>query len=189
LKNNAEIIPLNILDKLIKEKKFNKEKLRLNIGGGDIRYTNCINLELEPHPDIDADIYGDITNGFKLPSEVFYEVLFIHVIEHIERKFHVFVFDEIWRILKPNGRLVMSFPDAIEIMKRFINNKYGGRWNLYHNTIFGRQARKGDYHVTAIEKNDITDKLINSGFVNINYNRVAINATLTAYKGEKLNVL
>ncbi len=161
--------------------------MRLNIGGGNVRYSNCINLELEPHPDVDADVYGDITKGLEFPNEEFEEVLMIHVIEHIERKFHRFVFDEIWRILKPNGRIVLGFPDIIENMKRFINNKYGGRWSLYHNCIFGRQARNGDYHVTGIEQQDITDRLLNSGFVNIKYLRHNINATMIAYKGEKLN--
>lgn len=162
---------------------------RLNIGGGNVRYSNCINLELEPHPEVDADVYGDITKGLDFPDEEFDEVLMIHVIEHIERKHHDKVIGEIWRILKPNGRLVLGFPDFIECAKRFIDNKYGGRWRLYHNCIFGRQARNGDYHVTAMERSDITDRLISNGFVNIKYLQHTINVTMTAYKGEKLKCL
>lgn len=166
---------------------LNPDRMRINIGGGDVRYSNCINLELEPHEDVDADVYGDITKGIDFPNNIFSEVIMIHVIEHIERKFHQRVLNEIWRILKPNGRLVMGFPDIIENMKRFIDNRYGGRWNLYHNCIFGRQDRNGDYHVTGIERQDITDKLINAGFINIKYLNHTINATLTCYKGEPLN--
>lgn len=162
---------------------------RLNIGGGDVRYSSCINLELELHPDVDADVYGDITKGLDFPDEEFDEVLMIHVIEHIERKYHDRVLDEIWRILKPDGRLVLGFPDFIECAKRFIENKYGGRWSMYHNCIFGRQARNGDYHVTAMERSDITDRLISNGFVNIKYLQHTINVTMTAYKGEKLKCL
>jgi predicted SAM-dependent methyltransferase len=163
--------------------------MRLNIGGGNIRYSNCTNLELEPHDEIDADVYADITKGLPFEDASFSEIIFIHVIEHIERKYHSKVFDEIWRVLKKDGRLIMGFPDLIENMKRFIDNKYGGRWKLYHNCIFGRQSRNGDYHVTGIERNDITDKLLSAGFVNIKYLQHTINVTLTAYKGEKLNVL
>lgn len=165
---------------------FDKEKLRLNIGGGNIRYSNCLNLELEPHPDVDADVYGDITKGLKFESNTFVEVLMIHVIEHIQRKFHGRVLGEVWRILKPNGRLIMGFPDIIENMKRFIDNKYGGRWSMYHNCIFGRQSRNGDFHVCGIERQDITDRLISAGFKDINYMQHTFNVTLTARKGEQL---
>ena len=162
--------------------------MRLNIGGGNVRYSNCLNLELEPHKDVDADVYGDITKGLEFDNESFEEVLLIHVIEHIQRKHHAKVFDEIWRILEPDGRLIMGFPDIIENMKRFIENKYGGRWDLYHNTVFGRQDRRGDYHVSGIERQDITDRLLNAGFKDIKYLQHTINVTITTYKGEKLNV-
>lgn len=174
------------LDEIVEEKDLDINNLRLNIGGGNVRYTNCINIELEPHPDVDADVYGDITLGLEFDDNTFREVLFIHVIEHIERKNHKAVFDEIWRILKPDGRLVMAFPNIIECMKRFIDNKYGGRWILYHNCIFGRQARNGDFHVTGIEQQDITDRLISAGFIDINFMSHSINATLTCKKGKKL---
>jgi predicted SAM-dependent methyltransferase len=165
---------------------FDIDKLRLNVGGGNVRYSNCINIELEPHPEVDADFYGDITKGLLFDDETFVEVLMIHVIEHIERKNHKKVLEEIWRVLKPNGRLILGFPDFIECAKRFIDNKFGGRWSLYHNTIFGRQGRNGDFHVTAMERNDITDRLISAGFVNVKYLQHSINATVTAYKGDKL---
>ena len=175
------------LDRIIEDKGFDKSKLRLNIGGGNIRYSNCLNLELQPHKDVDGDIYGDVTQGLPyIPNETFSEVLMIHVIEHIERQFHARVFDEVWRILKPGARFVLAFPDAIEVMKRFINNTYGGRWRLYHNCIFGRQGRPGDYHVTAMERQDVTDRLISAGFVNIKYLQHTINATMVSYKGKKL---
>jgi len=175
------------INSIVEEKGFNPDKLRLNLGGGNVRYSNCINLELEPHKDVDADIYGDVTKGLLfIENGIFSEVLMIHVIEHIQRKFHGRVLGEIWRILKPNGRLIMGYPDAIENMKRFIDNKYGGRWRLYHNCIFGRQARNGDFHVTAIERQDITDRLISAGFVDINYMQNSINVTIIAHKGEAL---
>jgi len=175
------------IEEIIEKKGLDKNTLRLNIGGGNIRYSNCINLELQPHDEVDADIYGDITHNLPdIPDNTFHEILMIHVIEHIERKFHMRVLDEVWRILKPNGRFVLAFPDIIEVMKRFIENKYGGRWRLYHNCIFGRQGRPGDYHVTGIERQDITDKLFSTGFVNVKYLQHTINSTLTCYKGPKL---
>ena len=161
--------------------------MRLNIGSGNVRYSNCINLELEPHGEVDADVYADITKGIPFENNYFEEVFMIHVIEHIQRKFHARVFDEVWRVMKPNSRLIMGFPDIIENMKRFIENKFGGRWRIYHNCIFGRQERKGDFHVSGIERQDICDRLISAGFVDIKWLQHTINVTLTCRKGEKLN--
>lgn len=177
------------INELCSEKNFDINKLRLNIGGGNIRYSNCLNLELQEHPEVDADVYCDARRKLEFPDESFVEVLMIHVIEHIERKYHQNVFSEIWRVLKPNGRLVLGFPDFIECAKRFIENRFGSRWRYYNNTIYGRQGRKGDYHVTAIERQDITDRLLSAGFVNIKYLQTGVNATMTARKGEQLNYL
>lgn len=175
------------LTRIIKEKNLDVNKLRLSIGCGNMRYSNCVNMDLyKEHDEVDVDIAGDVTKKTPFENETFNEVLFIHVIEHIERKYHSRVFDEIWRILKPNGRLVMGYPDFIECAKRFIENKFGGRWNFYNNCIYGRQGRPGDYHVTAIERQDITDRLISAGFVDIKYLQHTINVTMTARKGAKL---
>lgn len=160
--------------------------MRLSIGGGSIKYSNCINLELNHERGNTPDVVADVKKGLPFEDNYFEEVLMIHVIEHIEYNHHRKVFDEIYRVLKPDCRLVLSFPDAIECMKAFIENKHGRRWELYHWCIFGRQDGAGDYHVSAIEQRDITNKLINSGFGNVKYIKNRINATVSCYKKEKL---
>ena len=177
------------LAEIVEEKKLDINKLRINIGSGNIRYSNCINLDLENHSKVDIDITGDVTRGLPFSDNTFVEILFLHVIEHIQRKFHTYVFNEIWRILKPDGRLILGFPDFMETAKRFIENRFAGRWKYYNATIYGRQAYKGDYHVTAMERQDVTDRLLSSGFVNIKYLQNGINVTMTAYKGKELNYL
>lgn len=187
IKGCEYFIPEQIISDIVQEKGYDPDKLRINIGGGNQEYSNCLTLDLEPSSYVNADIYGDITKGLPyIENDTFHEVLFIHVIEHIERKNHANVFDEIWRILKPGCRLVLAYPDIIENMQRFIDNKYGGRSSLYHNTVFGRQAFKGDFHISGIWKEYITDKLFNSGFVDVKYLQHTINVTMTAIKGEQL---
>jgi ubiquinone/menaquinone biosynthesis C-methylase UbiE len=161
--------------------------MRLSIGSGDVRFSNCINLELEPNPNTDADVYGDITKGTDFKNEEFTEVLMIHVIEHIQRKYHVKVFNEIWRILEPGGRLILAFPEIISVMKAFIDNTYGARWKMYDTILYGAQRRNGDNHVTGIERTDITDRVMNAGFVDIKYSQNKVNAIIVCKKGEKLN--
>lgn len=180
------------LEKLIEEKGFDREKLRLSIGCGGQRYSNCINLDLEkaeelnPKLPLDVDIAGDVTKGLPFPDGSFSEIFLMHVIEHIQRVCHPRVFSEIHRLLKSDGRLILGFPVFIECAKRFAENRYGGRWTYYNCTIFGRQAYPGDFHVTACERQDMTDRLICAGFEDIKYLRHSINAIMTARKGEKL---
>jgi predicted SAM-dependent methyltransferase len=171
----------------MKDYGFDPDKLRLNVGSGPIRYSNCINLELEDGPQVDADVFHDITKGLPFDDNVFVEVIFIHVIEHIGRKYHNRIFDEIHRVLKKDGRLILSYPEIIPVMRAFIANDYGARWSMYNDTIYGAHRRTGDNHVTAIERHDISGKLMNCGFINLNYNLSVINATITARKGEKLD--
>jgi SAM-dependent methyltransferase len=166
-------------------KGYNIDKLRLNIGAGAEEYSNCISLEFAE--ELEADMYGDVTKGLQFDDETFVEVLMMHVIEHIGRDFHTNVFDEIWRILKFDGRMILAFPDAIKAMKGFIENRYGARWKAYSMILFGAQRRPGDFHVTAMERNDVTDRIASSGFVDIKYQQKGVNCIMTARKGEKLN--
>ena len=183
--NNTDVL------KIAEEKGFDIDKLRLSIGGGSVRYSNCLNLELIPgNKKVDGDIFGDIRKGVKfIKDDTFHEVLLIHVIEHIERKYHQSVLDEIWRILRPGCRFIMGYPEFTETAKHFIENKYGGRWKFYNPCVYGRQSYPGDYHVTAMEVTDISDRLISSGFVNLNIKRNGIDTTIICRKGEKLNYL
>lgn len=173
------------IEKIIKKKNIDKNKIRLSIGSGDYEYSNCINFELTEERNNSVDVLGDVRRGLPFEDNFFNEVLMIHVIEHIERKFHNFVFGEINRVLKINGRLICSFPDFIQTAKAFIENRHGRRWDLYNSVIYGRQDGTGDYHVTAIERQDITDRLFNNNFVNVKYILNSINATVVAYKSEE----
>jgi ubiquinone/menaquinone biosynthesis C-methylase UbiE len=166
---------------------FNSEKLRLSIGSGSVRLSNCINLELEPNEQTDADVYGDVSKGLEFDDEIFTEVLMFHVIEHIRRMYHVKVFDEVWRVLKPGGRYILAFPDIITTMKAFIANDCGARWKTLEMGIYGAHRRPGDAHVAAIERSDITSRLMSAGFVDIKYKQLGVNAIMTVRKGEKLN--
>jgi predicted SAM-dependent methyltransferase len=170
------------VEDLCASKGYDIDKLRLNIGAGTEKYSNCISLELAEG--LEADVCGDVTKGLQFNNETFVEVLMMHVIEHINRNLHMNVFNEIWRVLKPNGRMIIAFPDAIKAMQGFIDNKYGARWKAYNMIIFGAHRRPGDSHVTAVERNEITDKIASSGFIDIKYQQKGINCIMTARKGE-----
>lgn len=159
--------------------------MNLNLGCGNTRYEDTINLDILNCSMINVDI---IANAKMIPfkDESFEKVFLFQVIEHIERRFHMRVFDESWRVLKKQGIILLTSIDSIEIMKRFIDNKYGKRWQWYNWMLYGRQLYAGDYHVTAIERQDLVDKLISAGFIDIDYKINQIDVVVKATKDEKL---
>ena len=50
------------LNALCEQKGFDLDTLRINLGGGDVHFSNCLNLELKPHKDVDADSVHHITD-------------------------------------------------------------------------------------------------------------------------------
>ena len=52
--------------------------------------------------------------------------------------------------------------------------------------IFGRNLYEGDRHHCLIERNDLIDKLFNSGFVDVKINQDGVDMITSAKKGEKL---
>ena len=163
--------------------------MRLNVGCGGARFSNCINMDLmKVDPMIDIDVQGNVL-ALPFKEEAFTEVIFLHTIEHIKREHHIVALLEIWRVLKEKGRLILGFPDIIACMKGFINNNNGRRWDYYHKAIYGRQLHPGDYHLAGIERQNMTDILFSAGFKDIKYTLRDINGMMVAYKGEKLNWL
>jgi len=159
--------------------------MNLNLGCGNTRYEDTINLDILNCSMTDIDILGNVKR-IPFKNESFEKVFLFQVIEHIERKLHMCVFDEIWRVLKKQGLILLTSIDSIEIMKRFIDNRYGRRWQWYNWMLFGRQMYKGDYHVTAIERQDLVDKLVSAGFINVDYRVNQIDVIVKATKDEKL---
>jgi len=164
--------------------------MKLNIGSGEMKYDDYVNIDFvnldeSPIGAIKPDIVAD-AKSLPFKNDIFEEVHMTEVIEHIERRYTDIVLNEIWRVLKENGMFYFTFPDFIECMKGFIENQYGARWQVFHATLYGRQAHKGDYHVHAIELQDIITKLFNAGFVNVKTETVPWDYRITCYKGEKL---
>lgn len=89
---------------------------RLNIGCGKDYREGWLNVDLSPR--VKADRYFDaFTFPWKLPSSHFEEVVVSHLVEHIPHDvkgntgagFFVF-FEEIYRILKLGGRVIVKVP-------------------------------------------------------------------------------
>ena len=84
---------------------------KLNIGCGRLKKQGYINLDISS--EVDADIICDIRNGLPYKDNLFSEVNADCVLEQLDNKYQfLFVMNEIWRVLIPNGILSLTCPSA-----------------------------------------------------------------------------
>lgn len=130
--------------------------MRLNLGCGTNKIRDCVNVDCneEFHP----DLLFNFTEPFPLEDNCAEEIYLFHTIEHIERKYHPTLFSEIHRVLKSDGIFYISYPEFPKILQNWLDNKHGKR-DFWEATIYGRQASRADFHVTAIHTPDFIENL------------------------------
>ena len=96
------------------------------------------------------------------------EVWLHHIIEHVSKDFHNDVFLEASRVLKPNGKIFIAYPDFEKCAVNYIENKNSKR-TFWEATIYGLQRYPGDFHVCAITPRYLRSKLSDVGFSNMTF--------------------
>lgn len=93
------------LDALIKK----NSGIRLDVGCGGNKQTGFVGLDVRPLPGV--DIVHDVEQvPYPIPSEVCTHILLSHLIEHMCPKRVFGIMNELWRIMKPEGQLMISSP-------------------------------------------------------------------------------
>ncbi len=159
---------------------------KLNLGCGSNKIKGFINVDKEPtcKPDLLCDFVKD-----KLPykDHTIDEVVMFHTIEHISKRQHAHILNEIWRVLKPGGFITFSYPEFEACVENWRVNHLG-RKEFWEATIYGRQFYSSDFHVCIMHTPDFISFLEFQGFTSI---RVVPepdepwNSILWCAKGEK----
>lgn len=167
-------------------KKEWQKKIKLNLGCGSNKIKGFINIDTEP--DCKPDLVLDIINkSLPYKDDTVDEILFFHCIEHIRKPLHRRVLMEMNRVLKPDADLYISYPNFWECAKRWKSNANGQR-TFWEATLYGRQLYPADYHVCAIDPDELILLLYECGFKNaISYPepKESYNTVTTALKNAK----
>ncbi len=142
-----------------------RKPIKLNLGCGKVKLPGFINIDSEKSckPDLVLDILRE-----KLPYKLgsVDEVVLFHTIEHIPKKHHAIILKQIHNVLKPKGRLIISYPEWIECAKRWVANHKGQR-AFWEKTLYGRQLYPSDSHVCIMDSNEFKYLLEENGFIRV----------------------
>jgi SAM-dependent methyltransferase len=85
--------------------------INLDIGCGESKQPNFIGMDKRLLPGV--DILHDLEEfPYPLPDECCWNIVGSHIIEHIKPEYSIPFMDELWRLMKPNGKLALSTPYA-----------------------------------------------------------------------------
>lgn len=113
---------------------------------------------------IKIDLNHDVLTGLPWENDSIEEIVFRESLEHFNREQGVFILKEIYRVLKQDGKLDLSVPNAPRQLKILISqigrsvsyeqwmNPHGSPWGYgkYHEDLMGATHfdSKGDSHLT-----------------------------------------
>lgn len=143
--------------------------LKYNIGCGENKLEGFVNVDMAKNSVVEPDLILDIRYE-KLPctNETVDQIWMIHTLEHVEYRYWASIFHEYSRVLKPNGKLFLAYPEFFECAKRFANN-VGGQRAFWRATLYGRQLWPSDYHIAPVDSKEVKAMLETLGFYRIKF--------------------
>lgn len=132
---------------------------------GDTKYWNLDMLKVRPEwNDTVKYVRHNLTKvPYPFEPEMFDQIFMFHTIEHIPEDKHHRLMIEFKRLLKKDGKLVISYPEFSEIAKNWLEDKDGQR-KFWKATIYGRGLTEWDRHKTLMHTPDFVEFMRAYGF-------------------------
>lgn len=96
----------------------------LNIGCGNVKLPNFVNIDREAG----ADVQCDVTQGLPYADATVDGIYSEHFIEHLAQKDILGFLRECRRVLKPGGRVRIATPDLAALVTEYANNDWRQPW-------------------------------------------------------------
>jgi hypothetical protein len=85
--------------------------VRLDVGCGQFKQKGFLGMDFTPHKNVDI-VHDAQKFPWPVPDDICYQILLSHIWEHIEPKYRFQVMDELWRICRHDGQLLINAPYA-----------------------------------------------------------------------------
>jgi predicted SAM-dependent methyltransferase len=136
--------------------------MKLHIGGTQAKEGWKI---LNSQPGLNVDYIGDIRDLSSFDNECCEEIYGAHVLEHVGQQHMIDTLKGIRRLLKPDGKLMISVPDLDVLCKLFIHPDLNGSQRFHvMRMMFGGQVDHWDYHYIGFNFQILSSYLLESGF-------------------------
>lgn len=162
-KNPVEVVPESTASGSMDE----TEAIRLHIGGREPKEGWKI-LNIEGGEGV--DIVGDVRNLIAFADESCSEIYASHILEHLGHKEVLPVLNELYRMLKPGGKLYVSVPDLETLCWMFSSPIYNvaDKYTLMR-VIYGGQLDDHDFHHVGFSFDFMVDMLRDAGFESVEH--------------------
>ena len=138
----------------------------LNLGCGilPLKSTNSVeysNVDMLKLPKVTQH---DLTKvPYPFGALLFDKIIMAHVIEHIPEQKHVKILCELFRLLKPEGRLAISYPEFPKVAALYLKNRLIDV-DIWKATIYGRGRDEWDRHKALMDTMYFRETLNSCGF-------------------------
>lgn len=130
--------------------------LRLHVGCGKRHMDGFINIDMRPTR---AAEYVTDVRRLPCPDNSAERIEAYHVIEHIQHPEAAAVVAEWFRVLAPDGVLILECPEIDEVVRRYLNGDLRMLASMY-----GWQRYAGDTHFYGYNVPRLTEMLKGTGF-------------------------
>ena len=171
----------------------NPGKVKLHLGCGGVRWRDFINVDFFPYDSsvqdssrsgCVADVFADMT-ALGLPNDFIDEIFTSHTIDHFTRWAAIDMFKDWYRMLKPNGTVIIEVADFARCILWLIHPNREKRLAA-KNQFYGNQWDRIDFetHRYGWSARELAGVLREIGFPEVSYNH----ATLTHYPGRDMRM-
>ncbi len=161
---------------------------KYNFGCGTNKLEGWVNVDADES--VKPDLVVDLTKPpfMNVESNSASQIIFLHTIEHIEKRFHFNILIEFHRILHETGAIYIAYPEFERCANNYLTN-FQGKRDFWEATIFGRGLTVYDRHVSAMRSIEVQEMMIECGFKNIKITpepKEPYNTLISANKGVRL---
>jgi len=131
-------------------------QVKLNLGNGRRRIVGYYNIDIRA--EMNPDIVCDVTCGLPFKDNSVDEILANDFLEHIPLGKTVYVIEEIWRVLKPDGIFRHQTPST-DGRGAFMDPHHISFWNINSWWYYCDDAHRNLYGIKAKFKGTLKDIL------------------------------